>query len=642
MDKLIGKFLDNRYEILEVIGMGGMAIVYKAKCHRLNRMVAIKVLKHEYARDAEFRKRFHDESQSVAMLSHPNIVAVYDVSRSDDIEYIVMELIEGFTLKEYLKSRGHLSWQETTFFAMQIAKALDHAHSRGIIHRDIKPQNIMLLRDGTVKVADFGIARQMTQQNTYNIGEAIGSVHYVSPEQARGSHIDNRADLYSFGVVMYEMLCGRLPFEGDSAVSVAVQHINSIPLPPSDYVSGIPETIENITMKAMSPTLSKRYAAASEMLTDLESFRNDPSYKVEISQEDTFGGYIEADPDATRKINNTGEAKRSGARRAEDDVREYPGKKKKANNRYPIIFAVVSVVLFVIGAFYFIASVLNPFGGGGSDKIEVPKLETLAFDTIQSDPLYSDFVVQEEERVYHDTVAAGVVISQKPEAGKMAEKGSVITVVVSRGPKTIELKDYATYDYRQAQIDLDRLGLVMIEQREFHDEIAKDAVIRTMPEAGTTVSAGDSIVVVISDGKELKDVPVPDVMGKTEADARALLTAAGLECGIVTPIDSTKPDGTVIFQSLPAKSTVKEGTAVDLQISRNQNTEPKAKTISFEVLGAVGEIYVQVKVDGKVQYNAVHVSDDGEIFVPLSATEGYHTITIVQNDTITFEEKVLF
>ena len=223
MDRLIGKFLDNRYEILEVIGMGGMAIVYKAKCHRLNRMVAIKVLKNEYAKDAEFRKRFHDESQSVAMLSHPNIVAVYDVSRSDDIEYIVMELIEGFTLKEYLKSRKQLSWQETSFFAIQIAKALDHAHSRGIIHRDIKPQNIMLLRDGTVKVADFGIARQMTQQNTYNIGEAIGSVHYVSPEQARGSHVDNRADLYSFGVVMYEMLCGRLPFEGDSAVSVAVQ-----------------------------------------------------------------------------------------------------------------------------------------------------------------------------------------------------------------------------------------------------------------------------------------------------------------------------------------------------------------------------------------------------------------------------------
>ncbi|ODU56482.1 MAG: hypothetical protein ABT01_03865, partial [Clostridium sp. SCN 57-10] len=478
MDRLIGKFLDNRYEILEVIGMGGMAIVYKAKCHRLNRMVAIKVLKNEYAKDAEFRKRFHDESQSVAMLSHPNIVAVYDVSRSDDIEYIVMELIEGFTLKEYLKSRKQLSWQETSFFAIQIAKALDHAHSRGIIHRDIKPQNIMLLRDGTVKVADFGIARQMTQQNTYNIGEAIGSVHYVSPEQARGSHVDNRADLYSFGVVMYEMLCGRLPFEGDSAVSVAVQHINSIPLPPSDYVAGIPETIENITMKAMAPSLSKRYASAAQMLTDLENFRNDPSYKVEISTEDTFAGYIESDSDATRKINNTGEAKRPAARGKEGT--EY-AQKKKGSARYSVVFAVVSVLLFVVGAFYFISAVIDPFGGGGTEKIEVPSLVSLAVDEVKSDPKYVDFVIQEGESVYDDSVDAGKIISQKPEGGKMAEKGSVITVVISRGPKTIALKEYATFDYRQVQIDLDRLGLVMVEQHEFSDEVAKDTVIRTMP-----------------------------------------------------------------------------------------------------------------------------------------------------------------
>lgn len=639
MDRLIGKFLDNRYEILEVIGMGGMAIVYKAKCHRLNRMVAIKVLKNEYAKDAEFRKRFHDESQSVAMLSHPNIVAVYDVSRSDDIEYIVMELIEGFTLKEYLKSRKQLSWQETSFFAIQIAKALDHAHSRGIIHRDIKPQNIMLLRDGTVKVADFGIARQMTQQNTYNIGEAIGSVHYVSPEQARGSHVDNRADLYSFGVVMYEMLCGRLPFEGDSAVSVAVQHINSIPLPPSDYVAGIPETIENITMKAMAPSLSKRYASAAQMLTDLENFRNDPSYKVEISTEDTFAGYIESDSDATRKINNTGEAKRPAARGKEGT--EY-AQKKKGSARYSVVFAVVSVLLFVVGAFYFISAVIDPFGGGGTEKIEVPSLISLAVDEVKSDPKYVDFVIQEGESVYDDSVNAGKIISQKPEGGKMAEKGSVITVVISRGPKTIALKEYATFDYRQVQIDLDRLGLVMVEQHEFSDEVAKDTVIRTMPGAGTTVSAGESIIVVISDGKELKDIPMPDLMGKTEAEARDLLKASGLECGIVTPIDSTKKDGTVIFQAFPAGSTVKEGTVVDLQISRNPEPTIKSKTITFEVMGAVGEIYVQVKVDGVVQYNAVHASSDGELFVPLSAAEGYHTITIMQNDIVTFEEKVLF
>lgn len=283
MDNLIGKFLDNRYEILEVIGQGGMSVVYRAKCHRLNRMVAVKVLKDEFSEDAEFKNRFQDESLSVAMMSHPNIVSVYDVSKSDDIEYIVMELIDGITLKEYLQKKGHLTWQETVYFALQIAKALEHAHNRGIIHRDIKPQNIMVLRDGTVKVADFGIAHQVSKQQTYNKGEAIGSVHYISPEQAKGSRIDNRADIYSLGVVMYEMLTGRLPFEGTNPVDIAIQHINSIPLSPSDYVKDIPEAIENITMKAMSPRLSQRYSSADELIADWKGQKR-PSCQDRIQQ----------------------------------------------------------------------------------------------------------------------------------------------------------------------------------------------------------------------------------------------------------------------------------------------------------------------------------------------------------------------
>ena len=273
MDKYIGKILDNRYEIIEVIGVGGMSVVYKARCNRLNRYVALKVLKDEYSADESLRRQFHDESQSVAILSHPNIVSVYDVSHFEDTEYIVMELIDGITLKEYLKRRGVLTWKEVTFFSLQIAKALEHAHSRNIIHRDIKPQNIMLLRDGTLKVADFGIAKNMVaQEGTKTMGEAIGSVHYVSPEQAKGSIIDARSDLYSFGVVMYEMLTGRLPFEGDSPVSVAIQHINSMALPPSDFVDGIPKTLESITMKAMNPSLARRYGSATDILRDLESF----------------------------------------------------------------------------------------------------------------------------------------------------------------------------------------------------------------------------------------------------------------------------------------------------------------------------------------------------------------------------------
>ena len=287
MDQYIGKMLENRYEILECIGIGGMAMVYKSRDHRLNRLVAIKILKPELASDAEFRRRFHDESQAVAMLSHVNIVAIYDVSRSDELDYIVMELVDGMTLKQYMKKRGTpLSWREALHFITQIVRALGHAHSRGIIHRDIKPQNIMVLRDGSVKVTDFGIARVASAAQATLTQEALGSVHYISPEQARGSHIDGRSDLYSAGVVLYEMLTGRLPFEGETPVSVAIQHINSIPIPPRDLNPDIPSALEAITLKAMSPKAENRYASADEMLADLEEFRKNPDVTPEHARQD--------------------------------------------------------------------------------------------------------------------------------------------------------------------------------------------------------------------------------------------------------------------------------------------------------------------------------------------------------------------
>src|SRR5574344_2170669 len=276
MDKMIGKMLDNRYELLEVIGTGGMAVVYKAKCHRLNRLVAVKILKSDLAQDEDFRRRFNAESQAVAQLSHPNIVSVYDVSRGEDPEYIVMELIDGITLKQYMEKRGQLNWRESLHFITQIMRGLSHAHSRGIVHRDIKPQNIMVLRDGGVKVADFGIACLQNAAQTMT-QDALGSVHYISPEQARGEHIDARSDIYSAGVVLYEMLTGRLPFEGDSAVSVAIQHLSSVPLSPREINDSVPEALELICMKAMNPNAEKRYATANEMVDDLEKFRKDPS-----------------------------------------------------------------------------------------------------------------------------------------------------------------------------------------------------------------------------------------------------------------------------------------------------------------------------------------------------------------------------
>ncbi|MEG0441434.1 MAG: protein kinase, partial [Oscillospiraceae bacterium] len=303
MEEYIGKFLDNRYELLEVIGSGGMAVVYKARCHRLNRLVAVKILKSELAQDEEFRRRFHDESQAVAMLSHPNIVAVYDVSRSSELDYIVMELIDGITLKQYMQKKGGpLNWREALHFITQIMRALSHAHSRGIIHRDIKPHNVMVLRDGSVKVADFGIARLASAAQNTLTQEALGSVHYISPEQARGSHIDARSDIYSAGVVLYEMITGRLPFEGESAVSVAIQHINSVPLSPRELNPEIPEALEAITQKAMATNMDQRYVSADAMLADLEEFRKNPSINFDYSTDDLR---LDANGDEpTRKISS--------------------------------------------------------------------------------------------------------------------------------------------------------------------------------------------------------------------------------------------------------------------------------------------------------------------------------------------------
>ena len=280
MDKYIGKLLDNRYEMLEILGVGGMAVVYKARDRVLDRFVAIKIMKEEFSNDEEFHRRFRNESQAVAKLSHNNIVSIFDVSPSNSpVQYIVMELIEGITLKNYLQRKGSLSWQETLFFAQQISKALSHAHSRGIIHQDIKPHNIILLRDGTVKVTDFGIARFEKNQETRVIQEAIGSVHYISPEQAKGSRIDHRADLYSLGVVMYEMLTGRVPFDGDTPIAIVMQHINAQAPLPSELVPGIPRGMDDIVMREMCPVLSQRYASADDIYNDLERLKNNPNLR---------------------------------------------------------------------------------------------------------------------------------------------------------------------------------------------------------------------------------------------------------------------------------------------------------------------------------------------------------------------------
>ena len=663
MDKYIGTMLDNRYELLEIIGVGGTAVVYKAKCHRLNRYVAVKILKEEFASDQEFRRQFHDEAQAVAMLSHPNIVNIYDVSRSGNVDYIVMELIDGITLKEYLSRRGRLSPKEVTVFATQIARALEHAHDHNIIHRDIKPQNIMLLRDGTVKVADFGIAHFAARENTYSKGEAIGSVHYVSPEQARGSYVDNRTDLYSLGVVMYEMITGRLPFEGDTPVSIALQHINSIALPPSVFAEDVPEQLEEITMRAMNPSLTKRYSSAAQILSDLEAFRNDQQFKLNIPREEgALPAEEESDLDATRKINNTGEVaaileaeNRSVELRRQEELEtqktaeeEEPvsGRKKR---RSPLsgamLFSIIAVLVFCIGASYFIKSVINPYGNKDETTLTTPYLIGMYYSQVLSDPAYADFNIVEGEYVYNESVDAGKIIEQSPEGNRKIEKGGTITVTISRGAKVFQLPDYVRQEARQVKIELERLGIICVEATpEFNDEVESGYVLRTDPVAGTELTAGDTVTLTVSKGPEVVLVDMPDLMGCSESEALTRLEAAGLNWEPVTYEEYDGAPGQVIYQSVEAHTQVEKGTTIAFTISI-EPAKPAEVTISLPISlieSDGGAVEVWVMVDGMTVYNQSHDPEEGSVTVDLTATQGDHLVEVYQNRVPYSSEVVTF
>ncbi len=662
MDKFIGTMLDNRYELQEIIGVGGTAVVYKAKCHRLNRYVAVKILKEEFASDEEFRRKFHDEAQAVAMLSHPNIVNIYDVSRSGNVDYIVMELIDGITLKEYLSRRGQLSPKEVTVFATQIARALEHAHDHNIVHRDIKPQNIMLLRDGTVKVADFGIAHFAAQENTYSKGEAIGSVHYVSPEQARGSFVDNRTDLYSLGVVMYEMITGRLPFEGDSPVSIALQHINSIALPPSIFAEDVPEQLEEITMKAMNPALAKRYSNAGQILADLDVFQNEQQFRLSIPREEGAPVAEENDIEATRKLHNTGEvaalleAEGRAAdqrekqeqqpevkppedvviiREEEPEEEEEAPVKKEKKQRSPLpaalIFSVLAVLVFCYGAMYFIRSVIDPYSGKDETKLNTPYLVGMYYSQVINDPEFADFNIVEGEYVYNETVDAGKIIAQDPTSNRKIDKGGTITVTISRGAKTFQLADYIEKEARQVKIELERMGIVCVEGTpEFHDEVPAGSVLRTEPLAGTSLTAGDTVTLIVSQGPEIVLVDMPDLMGRSEAEALTLLEAAGLSWEPVVYAEYEGTPGQVIFQSVEPNTQVEKGTIISFTVSIEptipaENIHPF--TITLPDYG-LESMEVWVMVDGLTQYNAVHAYTEGTVVVELVAIPGEHLVDV--------------
>ncbi len=587
MDKYIGKFLDNRYELLEVIGTGGMAVVYKARCHRLNRLVAVKILRTDLAQDAEFRRRFHDESQAVAMLSHPNIVAVYDVSHSDDLDYIVMELIDGITLKQYMQKKGTpLNWREALHFITQIVRALSHAHSRGIIHRDIKPHNIMVLRDGSVKVSDFGIARITSAHQSTLTQEALGSVHYISPEQARGSHIDARSDIYSAGVVLYEMITGRLPFEGDSPVAVAIQHINSIPLSPRELNADIPEALEEITMKAMAPDPDERYLNADAMLTDLEEFRKNPNINFDYNAGDLTPCDEPTRPvpmgGASRETEDREARQPSRRRREEDDLeRDHDDQRGPI---WPILLAVGAILAFIV---IIVAVVLGSISGGGGreNRVEVPDLQGMTLSELRENQEYADkFDIVEGELVSSELYEVGEVVSQDPapytvQTPEDGEKVRIVVSISSGDDQTMSIPAVENMEYRMAlELLRDRMGLTVNIQREPHDDITAGYAIRTDLPEGTPVKKGDLVNLVVSSGPEMKPVKVIDFTGQTLERVKAQLAEMELTLGATTddPTADSEP-GTVTWQSIPVGTTVIAGTVVDLRVASEPVVEPSVE-----------------------------------------------------------------
>ena len=633
MDQYIGKMLDNRYEILERIGTGGMAVVYKAKCHRLNRLVAIKILKSDLAQNEEFRRRFNAESQAVAQLSHPNIVSVYDVSRGGDTEYIVMELIDGITLKQYMEKRGQLNWRESLHFITQIMRGLSHAHSRGIIHRDIKPQNIMVLRDGSVKVADFGIACLADSAQTMT-QEALGSVHYISPEQARGDRPDARSDIYSSGVVLYEMLTGRLPFEGESAVSVAIQHLSSIPLAPREINPDIPEQLELICMKAMAPDLEHRYQSADAMIADLEAFRKNPDVEMKFDLSDLRP---EETDEPTRPIRTVSghtvtvpvrTAEKSHVRRSEDDD-ESPA---SGGKRTVLIGAVVIAALTVV--FLLFKSILGSFSAPAVDQYQVPNVLGMTIEKAENDPRVKGiFEIEKAGSGSSEEYAEGQIMKQSPDSDE-TRKGSqlVIQVWVSVGEETGEMPKLENKSEQDARILLEKLNKqynldLTVEapedQQRFSDEITAGYVIETKPAEGETLRKGDTVTLIISKGPETTPVTVPKFVGLNIDETLAQLSSYGLTCTAsdVEVVDSDKPGGQIVWQSLEPTSKVDEWTTIKFQVSAGLANSSLPITLELPQDGGdVVEVKIYVGDEPNPQYNETVRASDGTVSTTLSGT----------------------
>ncbi|WP_417412519.1 Stk1 family PASTA domain-containing Ser/Thr kinase [Hominenteromicrobium sp.] len=599
MDKYIGKRLDGRYEIHELLGVGGMAYVYKAYDNIEKRWVAIKILKEELAGNSDFLRRFRNESKAIAVLSHPNIVKVYDVSFGDRIQYIVMEYIDGITLKQYIEQQGEIKWREALYFTVQILRALQHAHEKGIIHRDIKPQNIMLLEDGTIKVTDFGIARFSQAETQTMTDKAIGSVHYIAPEQARGGYINDKADIYSVGVMLYEMLTGQLPFVADNAVSVAIMQMQAEPTPPSRINPSIPKGLEEITMHAMEKNPAQRFPSAADMLEDVERFRRNPEIVFHYGEQvDRAYAGTSADIYGNVQQNAAPQKYNDNYEYEEEYVRSKNG--ARASNIIKGIVAAVIVVALVVGGIFgwrYLQN-LTTSTNKTSDEIVLPNFVGKIYASdIESNSEYADLTF---EITYGNVPSKqpGEVLRQTPAAGMTVKKGKTVSLTVNGEAEQVVVEDVKGYKQQDAYDALKALNLSPKIQAVADDDTAVGYVVKTDPAAGSTVSTGTTVTIYVSSGPSTESAVIPNIVGYQYSAAKEELEAAGFVVTAEYDDESDKDENTVLSVSPNEGEKAKKGSVVTVTVSSGKGAQ---KDVYYDIPlpgGVSDDLTMKIYVDG--------------------------------------------
>ena len=643
---LIGKIIGNRYEILEEVGLGGMATVYKAKDHVLNRLVAVKVLKDEFTTDAEFVKRFNTEAQAAASLSHPNIVSIYDVGHEEEnnLYYIVMELVQGKTLKEIINSEGVLTWKWAVNIAMQIASALEMAHKRGIVHRDIKPHNIIITEDGIAKVTDFGIAKAVSNSTITAFGTTIGSVHYFSPEQAKGGFTDAKSDLYSLGVVMFEMLTGKVPFDADTPVSVALKHMQEDPKEPVELNSDIPTAVNQIVVKAMQKEPTARYQNATEMLHDLSKALKDPDGDFVII-ENKDGGYTRVMQAIKDDQINEGKKEEVKTKTKTNFFIEHPKAK--------IATIILGLILLFVVVFLITKIAID---GGITKKVDMPNFVGKTLEEAQTMADDLDLTIEAEEVASSD-VEEGKIISQDPEYSETKiEVGTTIKLKVSKGPETAELPKLEGMKIEDARVTAESLGITLVEETENSDKVEQGVIIKQDTAVGTLVKSGDTVTVHVSAGAE--KVRVPTVVGMDEGTAVATLKNAGLNPTVKYESHEDKEEGKVISQTIEENTEVAKNSAIEIVVNKIEKEE-KTIRISVNVNSIVGSnsqnsnttntagtnqedtVNVTILIDG-AERTQENVDVTNNAFVYTYKSTGTHEITVKVGSSYTRTRRINF